>query len=93
MPLKPASVNRAYRSQLAPAPSTYRSRVLVLIAVRRLVPLAEPAFADFVFEMNDWLCTLQYQNMDSRRDSWNGGFMPWVDGKAVPLVPRSSGAR
>ena len=45
------------------------------------------AFAEHVFAMNDWLCTLQYQNMEARRIGWNGGFMPWVDGKAAMLAP------
>jgi hypothetical protein len=47
----------------------------------------EKEFAEAVFAMNDWLCTLQYQNMDPRRSHWNGGFMPWMEGKAVVLAP------
>jgi hypothetical protein len=45
------------------------------------------AFAEFVFEMNDWLLTQQYQNMDPARQLWTGGFMPRVEGKAVSLPP------
>ncbi|MBI3412300.1 MAG: hypothetical protein HY040_28610 [Planctomycetes bacterium] len=47
----------------------------------------EQGFADVVFEMNDWLCQLQYQDMDRRRSAWAGGFQNWVDGKAVQLAP------
>lgn len=47
----------------------------------------EQAFADAVFDMNDWLCDLQYQDVDRRRIRWTGGFQPWMDGKAVQLAP------
>jgi hypothetical protein len=47
----------------------------------------EAGFAEAVFEMNDWLWGLQYQQVDPGRTSWVGGFQPWVDGKAVPLAP------
>ncbi len=47
----------------------------------------DKAFAEPVFAMNDWLCTLQYKNLDGRRSSWNGGFPPWMDGKATTLAP------
>ena len=47
----------------------------------------EPGFAVAVFEMNDWLCALQYTNVDPRRTHWAGGFQPWQDGKALPLPP------
>jgi hypothetical protein len=49
----------------------------------------EPPFADFVQEMNDWLCELQYTQLDPRHPLWGGGFMEWVDGKPraePPLV-------
>jgi len=44
-------------------------------------------FAEFIFVMNDWLCTLQYREVDPRRQAWAGGFMPWVDGKPAPHAP------
>lgn len=47
----------------------------------------EQGFADAVFEMNDWLCQMQYQDMDRRRSAWTGGFQHWIDGKAVQLAP------
>jgi hypothetical protein len=48
----------------------------------------EQAFADFVFEMNDWICLLQYQGFDDPKQVyWSGGFKSWADGKAVELAP------
>jgi hypothetical protein len=50
----------------------------------------EQGFRDFVFEMSDWLCTLQYTQLDPRHPLWVGGFMGWVDGKAAALAPHVS---
>jgi hypothetical protein len=50
------------------------------------------AFADFVFEMNDWLVTLQYEQTDSQHPHWLGGFMTWRDGKAIPVAPQVDAA-
>ncbi len=47
----------------------------------------EPSFAECVFEMNDWLCGLQYANMDARRAHWAGGFSGSNDGKTQPAAP------
>ena len=47
----------------------------------------EQPFADFVFEMNDWLCGLQYGQIDPQRQLWFGGFKAWSDGKAVEAPP------
>jgi len=52
----------------------------------------ERAFADFVNEMNDWVCTLQYQQLDPRRPLWVGGFMGWADGKPQALPPQVNSA-
>jgi hypothetical protein len=41
-----------------------------------------PAFADAVFDMNDWLCGLQYQTANAGRPAWVGGFRPSADGKS-----------
>lgn len=47
----------------------------------------EPVFAEFVYEMNDWLCGLQYDQIDPRRLVWYGGFMQWSADKAVDAPP------
>jgi hypothetical protein len=48
----------------------------------------DKALADFVFEMNDWLCTFQYAQLDPLHPLWVGGFMSCVDGKPVPQPPQ-----
>jgi hypothetical protein len=47
----------------------------------------EAAFAEFVFEMNDWLCGLQYDRIDPRRPLWYGGFPEWADGRPAETAP------
>lgn len=47
----------------------------------------EAAFLEFVAEMNDWLCGLQYDRIDPRRLDWYGGFMGWAEGKPVDAPP------
>ncbi len=49
----------------------------------------DKAFADFVFELNDWMCALQY---DHRHPTWQGGFAIWMEGKAVAMPPRVGSA-
>lgn len=52
----------------------------------------EQGFADFVFEMNDWLCGLQYSQLDPQRQLWFGGFKTWSDGRATDTAPTISAA-
>jgi hypothetical protein len=52
----------------------------------------EKVFADSIFEMNDWLCTLQYSQLDPQHPLWVGGFMSCVDGKPVPAPPQIGAA-
>jgi hypothetical protein len=52
----------------------------------------EQPFADFVNEMSDWLCELQYTPLDPRHPLWAGGFMGWVDGKPAPVAPQVNSA-
>jgi hypothetical protein len=47
----------------------------------------DAAFADFVGDLNDWLCTLQYEQIDPRQVRWHGGFMGWVDGQPAVVAP------
>jgi hypothetical protein len=47
----------------------------------------EPAFAEAVFEMSDWLCELQYTRLDPRHPLWVGGFMGFADGRPAPTEP------
>jgi len=52
----------------------------------------EKPFADSVFEMNDWICALQYTQLDPRHPMWSGGFMEWTDGRAVSAVAQVGSA-
>jgi hypothetical protein len=52
----------------------------------------EQPFADCVNEMNDWVCTLQYERLDPRHPLWVGGFMGWADGKPVESAPQAGSA-
>jgi hypothetical protein len=52
----------------------------------------EQTFAEFVYEMNDWLCGLQYERLEPRQVLWYGGFMGWSEGKAVESAPQVSSA-
>jgi hypothetical protein len=55
----------------------------------------EKPFADFVFEMNDWLCDMRYENIqkiDPSHFEWLGGFMSWADGKVLATAPDISSA-
>jgi hypothetical protein len=52
----------------------------------------EPAFAAFVTEMADWLCGLQYDQIDARHMLWYGGFAGCADGRRVETVPDAGSA-
>jgi hypothetical protein len=52
----------------------------------------QQAFADFVFEMNDWIGGLQYTALDPKHPLWLGGFMSWPDGKAAATPPHVGSA-
>jgi hypothetical protein len=47
----------------------------------------DAAYAEFVFEMSDWLCKLQYENPDRQRAFWRGGFPAVADAKVVQTAP------
>jgi hypothetical protein len=87
------------RKALAYYHPRWRSRKTVALVPRLTAAWAEAfvltreqPFADAVFEMNDWLCTLQYQRPDPQRPLWLGGFMGWADGKVLPQTPEVGSA-
>lgn len=47
----------------------------------------DKALAGCVTEMNDWLCGLQYEQLDGRHVRWYGGFRSWSGGGAVESPP------
>jgi hypothetical protein len=52
----------------------------------------EQIFADFVVEMNDWVCGLQYAQINPRHMLWFGGFKGYADGREVETAPDYSSA-
>lgn len=53
---------------------------------------SDAVFAEFVNEMNDWVCTLQYSTLDPQHPLWLGGFMGFESGKPVPAPPQVGSA-
>src|SRR5262249_43333297 len=47
----------------------------------------QKVFAEAVHEMNDWLCELQYVQLDRNHPLWIGGFMGFTDGKQAAIAP------
>ena len=47
----------------------------------------DKTFADMAFEMNDWLCSLQYERLDPRHPRWWGGFMSCTGGRPAGDAP------
>ena len=47
----------------------------------------DQAFARCVFEMNDWLCGLQYADINPSHPLWRGGFRTFAEGRAVDTPP------
>jgi hypothetical protein len=44
--------------------------------------------AEYVFEMNDWLCALQYNQLNGQNPLWFGGFQNFADGKPLASAPQ-----
>jgi hypothetical protein len=47
----------------------------------------ETACADFVFEMTDWICGMQYTAIDPKHPLWLGGFMSFQGGRPANTPP------
>ena len=52
----------------------------------------DAAFAEFVFAMDDWLCAMQYVQMDPRRALWFGGFRSVQNNAPAETPPTSRSA-
>jgi hypothetical protein len=52
----------------------------------------DPAGTEFVTDMSDFLCGLQYDQIDPRRQLWYGGFMGWADGHPSEVAPQVGSA-
>jgi hypothetical protein len=78
----------AWRKEKVLAPVPW----LTSAGVELYVTTKDRATADAVFEMNDWLCGLQY-GVDPQRSLWQGGFRSVSQGKALDLPPGVESAR
>ena len=62
---------------------------LVAACAQAYLQTGDKNFADFVFEMTDWLSAFQYQKLDPQHPLWVGGFMGCVDGRPVHTAPQA----
>jgi hypothetical protein len=63
-----------------------------VVCVEAYLVTKDGPLAEFVGEMNDWLCGLQYDQIEARRALWFGGFMGYADGHKVDSAPDVSSA-
>jgi hypothetical protein len=75
---------KAHRSMTAPVSQTAAYAAAFL-------QTKSQDLADAVLDMNDWLCSLQYSQLDPRHKEWWGGFKSWADDRPVDSVPNVSG--
>ncbi len=59
---------------------------LTAAATEAYLSSKDQSCADFVFEMNDWLCNLQYP-LDAQHERTWGGFKGWSNGRATEAAP------
>ena len=76
-----------YRKQFRARPDPHMIPWMTAAAVEAHVQTKDPAAAEFVFEMIDWLRKLQYDGADRARASWRGGFPTVADGKVSQTPP------
>jgi hypothetical protein len=56
------------------------------------VVTGEKPFADCVYELADWVMTVQHSRLDPRHPLWLGGFMTASDGRAIAEEPQIASA-
>ena len=77
---------KPYRDQWKLRPSLSGAAWLTLAFSECYLQTKNEACAQFVFEMSDWVCALQY-GPDARSQKWTGGFMSHAGGKPVSTAP------
>ena len=82
----------AYRKQFREAPHPALVPWMTAAFAEAHLQTKEPTYAEFVFEMCDWLKKLQYESVDARRGPWRGGFPTVADGKVVSTPPTAETA-
>jgi hypothetical protein len=76
-----------YRKQFRTAPDPHIILWMTDAAVESHLQTKDPAAAEFVFEMADWLRKLQYDGADRSRTAWRGGFPTVAEGKVSQTPP------
>jgi hypothetical protein len=74
-----------YRKQFRTVPNPHIIPWMTAAAVEAHLQTKDPAAAEFVFEMADWLRKLQYDG--AARAAWRGGFPTVADGKVSQTPP------
>lgn len=76
-----------YRKRFRARPDPHMIPWMTVAAVETHLRTKDPAAAEFVFEMIDWLRKLQYEGADRARAAWRGGFPTVADGKVAHTPP------
>jgi hypothetical protein len=76
-----------YRKEFQKAPSPGVIPALTAAYSEAYTQTKNATYAEFVFEMNDWLRNLQYDKVEGRDTAWRGGFMTVGTGKLVHSAP------
>lgn len=79
--------NAFYRKQFRESPHPMAVPGMCMAFAEAHLQTRDASYAEFVFEMVDWLKKLQYDATDARRTGWRGGFPGVVDGKLVQSPP------
>lgn len=82
-----AKALKHYRQQFSASPHPMMVSWMSPAFVEMHLQTREPAAAEFVFEMCDWLAKLQFDNPDRQRASWRGGFPQVAGGKILSAAP------
>ncbi|MSR51992.1 MAG: hypothetical protein EXS09_01725 [Gemmataceae bacterium] len=76
-----------YRQQFSTLPNPMMISWMCPAFVEMHLQTREPAAAEFVFEMCDWLVKLQFESPDRQRATWRGGFPQVAGGKILSAAP------
>ena len=77
-----------YRKWFRAQPSPQFVGWMTAACVESYLQTKEMPFAEFALEMNDWLCSLQYEQApDPRKPLWRGGFKSMANGTVRATAP------
>jgi hypothetical protein len=82
----------AYRKHFQAGPRMTFVPWMTAACVEAHLQTKDATYADFAFEMNDWLKKLQYDQADGGKLSWRGGFPTVSDGKLAQTAPTAEAA-